>query len=59
MKTKQVCVNDVTYGCLVDACIKNDRLDMALKLIEQMKRDHISLNTVLYTTLIKGFAKSN
>ena len=30
MKQKKIPINDVTYGCLVDACIRNDRLDQAL-----------------------------
>lgn len=29
MKDKNIQVNDVTYGCLLDACIKNDRIDFA------------------------------
>lgn len=37
MKNKQLQINDVTYGCLVDACIKNERLDLALIIIEKMK----------------------
>jgi len=27
MKQKKIPINDVTYGCLVDACVRNDRLD--------------------------------
>jgi pentatricopeptide repeat domain-containing protein 1 len=57
MKQCGITVNDVTYGCLVDACVKNDRLDMALELFEQMKSAGVPLNTVLLTTLIKGFAR--
>ena len=58
MKINHMKINDVTYGCLLDACVKNDRLDLALILIEKMKEDNITLNTILYTTLIKGFAKA-
>lgn len=58
MKIKNIKINDVTYGCLLDACVKNDRLDLALILIEKMKEENITLNTILYTTLIKGFAKA-
>ena len=41
MKNKNVQINDVTYGCLVDACVRNDRLDRGLWIIEEMKRDKI------------------
>jgi len=34
MTLNSIPVNDVTYGCLVDACVKNDRLDMALELTD-------------------------
>jgi pentatricopeptide repeat protein len=59
IKLKNLKINDVTYGCLLDACVKNDRIDLALVLVEKMKADNISLNTILYTTLIKGFSKAN
>jgi len=38
--------------------VKNDRLDMALELTDLMKLNGVPLNTVLFTTLIKGFARS-
>lgn len=59
MKLKHLKINDVTYGCLLDACVKNDRMDLALVLVDKMKQDNITLNTILYTTLIKGFSKAN
>ena len=59
MKLKQLKINDVTYGCLLDACVKNDRMDLALILVDKIKQDNIALNTILYTTLIKGFSRAN
>lgn len=58
IKLKNLKINDVTYGCLLDACVKNDRLDLALVLMEKMKNDNTSLNTIHYTTLIKGLGKA-
>ena len=58
MKLKKIRINHVTYGCMINACVKNDRLDLALALIEKMKADKLRLNTIVYTTLIKGFSKN-
>jgi pentatricopeptide repeat protein len=44
---------------LLDACVKNNRLDLALLLFDRIKQDKIELNTILYTTLIKGLSKVN
>lgn len=58
MKEKNIQINDVTYGCLLDACVKNERLDFAKILIEKMKQDNV-INTIHFTTLIKGYTKIN
>lgn len=42
-------------GCLVDACVKCQNTDKALEIIDQ--EQHNLANTVVYTTLIKGFTK--
>lgn len=49
----------MTYGCLIDACVKNNQVDRAMEVFETMKRDGVPLNTIIFTTLIKGFAKSH
>ena len=57
MKENQLIPNSVTYGCLIDACVKNSKLDRAIEVFETMKRDGVLANTIIYTTLIKGFAR--
>ena len=57
MKQFKIKINAVTYGCMINACIKNDRMDLALVLTKKMKEDNIYLNTIVCTTLIKGFSK--
>jgi len=57
MKENKLAPNDITYGCLIDACIKNGNLHWALKVYHDMKKDGIPVNTIIYTTLIKGFTK--
>ena len=58
MKENNLVPNSVTYGCLIDACVKNNKFDKAMEVFETMKRDGVPLNTIIYTTLIKGFAKN-
>jgi len=57
IKKRGVIPNDVTYGCLMDACIKSNNINSLIKVYEQMKKDGVKLNTILYTTLIKGFSR--
>lgn len=57
MKDNKLVPNDVTYGCLIDACIKNGNLTKALQVFKDMKKDGVKMNTIIYTTLIKGYAK--
>jgi len=57
MKRENLLPNSVTYGCLLDACVKNGDIKRAVGVFECMIRDEITMNTVLYTTMIKGFSK--
>jgi len=58
MKESNLIPNSVTYGCLIDACVKNNQVDQAMEVFDTMKKDGVQLNTIIFTTLIKGFAKS-
>lgn len=42
---------------MLDACIKSGNNKKAMEVYDQMKQDKIKLNTILYTTLIKGFTR--
>lgn len=55
MKEENINFNEITLGCLVDACIKCGNLNKALTIIEEQKK--IQMNTIIYTTLLKGFTK--
>ena len=57
MKEKGLKPNEVTYGCLIDACVNNYELDRALSIFGEMKRQGTPPNTIIYTTLIKGFSR--
>ncbi len=55
MKEKHVAFNEITLGCLIDALIKNNKLDKAFEIVE--KENEPPLTTIMYTMLIKGFSK--
>merc|ERR1719266_2412895 len=47
--------NAVTYGCMIDACVKCGRLEKAVEIFSGMREAGKHRNTILYTTLIKGY----
>merc|ERR1711871_52977 len=47
--------NAVTYGCMIDACVKCNRLDKAIEIFKGMRESGKHRNTILYTTIIKGY----
>merc|ERR1719353_1187862 len=47
--------NEISIGCVTDALVSNDRVDEAADFLAKWK-ERIPLNTVIYSTLIKGFA---
>ena len=59
MRESHLAANSVTYGCLLDACVKSGSLDMAEKVFDCMIGDGVALNTVIYTTMIKGYSKAS
>ena len=46
--------NAVTFGCMLDSCIRCNQVETALECFNQMKSQNLHKNTVLYTTIIKG-----
>jgi pentatricopeptide repeat protein len=49
--------NDIVFGCMLDALVCNGCVDDAVELFQAWKK-RIPPNTVIYSTLIKGFANS-
>merc|ERR1719316_1259561 len=47
--------NDISIGCVTDALVSNERVEEAAEFLNSVKRKY-PLNTVIYSTLIKGFA---
>ena len=46
------------YACLIDACVKNNKIDEAMDVFSDMGKDGVPKNTIIYTTLIKGFSRA-
>ncbi|KAL4432035.1 hypothetical protein ABPG74_017771 [Tetrahymena malaccensis] len=55
MKTNKIQLNEVTLGCLIDTCVKCNQLNKAEEILLEEK--DIKPNTIIYTTLLKGYTK--
>merc|ERR1719389_1538513 len=61
MTQREVRPTAITLGCMVDALVKNDAVDSAWKLVHTLLKDENMsnlVNTVIYSTVLKGFAMS-
>merc|ERR1719261_234351 len=61
MIQREVRPTAITLGCMVDALVKNQAVDSAWQLVHQIFKDeHLNtlVNTVIYSTVLKGFAMS-
>lgn len=59
MQEHAVVPDDITYGILLDACIADNDLNKANEVLDKLIKSGVSLNTVLYTTFMKGFVRAN
>jgi len=58
MRAKNINPSQVTYGILLDCCINENKVDRARQVVDDMTAAGCPMNVVLYTTLIKGFARA-
>jgi pentatricopeptide repeat protein len=61
MRRRCVRPTSITLGCMVDALVTNGRPDGAHELVKEIRDDPETrdvLNTVIYSTLLKGFAQA-
>merc|ERR1719231_923210 len=59
MTDRGVRPTSITVGCTVDALVKNGRTEDAWNLVQELSRDEERrqyVNTVIYSTVLKGFA---
>lgn len=55
MIARSITPNDVTLGCMIDALVEAQQVEQALSLFQEWK-EKVSCDTIIYSTLIKGFA---
>merc|ERR1740121_3477702 len=58
MRRRGIAPSQVTYGILLDGCINENQVDRTAEVADAMDREGCEMNTVLCTTLIKGFARA-
>jgi len=61
MSKRQVRPTSITLGCMVEALVMNHCSDQAWQLVQKLSTDESLkslLNTVIYSTILKGFAMS-
>merc|ERR1719375_1670806 len=61
MSRRRVTPTSITLGCMVDALVNNGLPEEALELVRSIRDDSEYteiLNTVIYSTLLKGFAQA-
>merc|ERR1719247_492357 len=61
MRRRDIRPTSITLGCMVDALVCNSQPEEALRLVEEVRDDVAMreiLNTVIYSTLLKGFAQA-
>mmetsp|Transcript_71060 Transcript_71060/g.111234 ORF Transcript_71060/g.111234 Transcript_71060/m.111234 type:complete len:1077 (-) Transcript_71060:92-3322(-) len=58
MAERGVSPTSITMGCMIEALVMNSQAEEALELIhKEMDADHMGvINTVIYSTVLKGFA---
>lgn len=59
MSKRQVRPTSITLGCMVEALVMNHCCDQAWQLVQKLSADETHkglLNTVIYSTILKGFA---
>ena len=62
---KPIVNNDITFGCLIDACVRNGHIQKAeeifSEILTQNQNDQnvgIKPNTIIYTTMIKAYSRT-
>merc|ERR1719247_25546 len=61
MRGREVKPTAITLGCMIDALVMNHCVEDAWDLVQKTYKDEsqrVSVNTVIYSTILKGFAMS-
>lgn len=60
MRSRNIRPTSITLGCMVEAVVNKGDIERALGLIHEIKEDarcHDALNSVIYCSVLKGFAR--
>lgn len=51
-------IKEVTYGLILETCSVSGRMNFAMQIFESLKAHEFNMNSIVFTTIIKGFIKS-
>merc|ERR1719324_2370045 len=57
MNSRDIATDEVTYSTLLDACVAENDIEKASTVIDTFINSGCVMNTVLYTTFMKGFVR--
>lgn len=58
MIKKNMPISDMIYGTILNNCTRNENMEIALKLFETLKSSQININSIVFTTILKGFVRT-
>lgn len=48
-------IRESLYGVILECCMKNGKFDLVLDLFEKLKDEYYNKNSIVFTTIVKGF----
>lgn len=51
-------IKESSYGLVLECCTRNDKMDLAMEVYEYLKDHYFNMNSIVFTTIIKGYIKS-
>ena len=50
-------IKESSYGLVLECCTRNAKMDLALELYDSLKDHYFNDNSIVFTTMIKGYLK--
>lgn len=51
-------IKEVTYGLILGTCSIAGKMNFAMKIFESLKVHDFNMNSIVFTTILKGFIKT-
>lgn len=51
-------IKEVTYGLILGTCSVSGKMNFAMKIFESLKTHDFNMNSIVFTTILKGFMKT-